>query len=66
MANDRDNAQQDGAPERQRYRYGVFAYQSNDDLKRVAKAYRTEIASGTASVLSTFVAVSGPLCAVLA
>lgn len=38
-------------------RLGILEYEASDDVKRWARRYRTELASMSSSVLSTFIAV---------
>lgn len=38
-------------------RFGILQYQASDDVKRLAVEWKTELASGASSVLSTFIAV---------
>lgn len=48
------NKQQTSA---QPHRFGILEFENNDDVKRMAVKWKTELASASSSMLSSFIAV---------
>ncbi|KAI4731943.1 hypothetical protein E4T49_00212 [Aureobasidium sp. EXF-10728] len=53
---DPDKAHNEQHQPAQPHRFGILDYEANDDVKRWAKKWKTELASMSSSVLSTFIA----------
>jgi solute carrier family 25 carnitine/acylcarnitine transporter 20/29 len=52
-----DKAHNEQSTPTQPTRFGILEYEASDDVKRWARKWKTELASMSSSVLSTFIAV---------